>query len=118
MKEKIIRLGTMAVATLIAVIFILLVDLFPTRSLTLLRIETLVIPIIYIIGYEISEIIIKKQHDIEAEIYQESITKLFRETSELNETCIVYEIENQNLKKEINLLKRRKNGKKSKKDHP
>ena len=119
MRTTLIRILTILMATITAITFLFLAELYPKSAKLILSIEILLLPTIYIIGYEIVEAVTKKEHE-------EKIEKDHQDFDELNETIkelnILFieerekrkriEMERDNFKNQSSLLIKRKRDRK------
>ncbi len=92
------------IATLTAILFIVLAYIYKEHATLFLSVEVILLPSIYIIGNAIAEKLIKDEYEGLLDIFNE-------QASILNERNFKLTIMNEKLKYEIKLLK--KNGKKS-----
>ncbi len=93
-----IRIAITIIATLTAIIFIILAYIFPEHSIVILTIETILLPTIYIVGNHYAEDLIERR-------YMRIIQFIKKESSELNEKYIKQIGLNNRIQAELKALK-------------
>lgn len=89
-----IRVAITLIATLTAIVFIILINIFPEQSLMILTIETLLLPTIYIIGNYYAEDLIENR-------YRKIIEFITKVSKDLNERYINEKLLNVELKRDL-----------------